>query len=188
MKISLEKIDKSEFNFKNYEKINVENFINFCSSASNEEWNKFTFRQESFDVHKKTKTIPLIFDKSFDYNIFFYENFEKLENELTEIENHIKKYIDKDFYMIRAILVNLPKGQVIEKHIDSGNALSSSKRFHIPITTNEHCIFYVGNDFINMKVGEVWEISNTNKEHWVENFGENDRIHLIVDFAKILNT
>jgi hypothetical protein len=51
--------------------------------------------------------------------------------------------------------------------------------------TNEKCIFEVDNEEINMKMGEIWEIDNFNKEHSVVNNGDMDRIHLIVDWEPI---
>ena len=37
-----------------------------------------------------------------------------------------------------------------------------------------------------MKEGEIWEINNNEKEHSVENNGNEDRIHLLIDFLPIL--
>jgi hypothetical protein len=33
-----------------------------------------------------------------------------------------------------------------------------------------------------MKEGEIWEINNDDKYHSVENRGETDRIHLLIDW------
>ena len=33
-------------------------------------------------------------------------------------------------------------------------------------------------------LGELWEINNDKKKHSVDNFGDNDRIHLIVDWVQ----
>jgi hypothetical protein len=42
----------------------------------------------------------------------------------------------------------------------------------------------VGEDKRNLKLGEIWEINNDKKEHSVDNLGETDRIHLIVDWVE----
>jgi hypothetical protein len=85
---------------------------------------------------------------------------------------------------MRALLVNLPSGKLIPFHIDSGFTLASCRRIHIPIQTNENCFFTVGNDKRNLKLGELWEINNDKIQHSVENLGETDRIHLIVDWVE----
>ena len=55
------------------------------------------------------------------------------------------------------------------------------KRCHLA-TTNEECFFTVGDDKRNLKLGEIWEINNDKKTHGVSNNGDEDRIHLIVDW------
>ena len=62
--------------------------------------------------------------------------------------------------------------------------LKKSKRIHIPIVTNPECIFTVGDNSINMKVGEIWEMNNDKMQHSVHNNGDEDRIHLIIDWVE----
>jgi hypothetical protein len=45
-------------------------------------------------------------------------------------------------------------------------------------------LFTVGNDRRNLKLGELWEINNDKQNHSVDNFGDEDRIHLIVDWIE----
>ena len=40
----------------------------------------------------------------------------------------------------------------------------------------------VGDEIIQMKQGEIWEIDNANKVHSVNNDGNTDRIHLLIDY------
>ena len=94
------------------------------------------------------------------------------------------KTIDEDGYIFRAILVLLPKGKSIPKHIDTGESLTIPRRIHIAVQTNPNCFFNVGDVTKNLKEGEIWEIDNSGQRHAVSNEGDTDRIHLIVDFLK----
>jgi hypothetical protein len=65
-----------------------------------------------------------------------------------------------------------------------GFSLVICRRIHIPIQTNEDCFFTVGDDKRNLRLGELWEINNDKQKHSVDNFGNTDRIHLIVDWIE----
>ena len=53
---------------------------------------------------------------------------------------------------------------------------------HIPIITNDKVVFAVGGQEKYMQVGELWEINNE-LVHTVANHGDEDRIHLIIDWV-----
>ncbi len=78
------------------------------------------------------------------------------------------------------MLVKLPAGKNIDKHFDGGSYLSVAKRHHIPIITNNKVWFTIDGEKKHLAEGEIWEIDNT-KEHEVQNLGDKDRVHLIVD-------
>lgn len=153
---------------------------------NNLSWDEFTTRQERTVVHTQTKTIPIIFDKTFNFNHLnkipteLYPLFEK---EIEKIERIINESVKESGLIIRAILVKLPSKKSIPTHIDYGLGLNIPKRIHIPIQTNEECFFTVGEETKNLKRGELWEINNDKKVHSVENNGDTDRIHLIVDWV-----
>ncbi len=154
---------------------------------NNLDWDEFTDRQEKFLVHSQTKTIPIIFDKNFNFDSFkihLTNLFPLFETEVLKIENFIRETINEEGKILRAILVNLPSGKSIPSHVDSGPSLVYCRRIHIPIQTNEKCFFTVGDDKKNLKLGEIWEINNDKKMHSVDNFGDDDRVHLIVDWVK----
>lgn len=148
---------------------------------NNLNWDEYTYRQDTHDVHKETKTIPIIFNENLlgeekrhhNYNIFY--------NEINKISLCLSKIKNKKIIVKRFILINLPAGKKINNHIDNGKAFESTDRIHIPIFTNKNCFFTVGSEKINMGVGEVWQINNSGKMHKVENNGIHDRIHLLVD-------
>jgi hypothetical protein len=107
------------------------------------------------------------------------------EDEILKIEEKIKSSTGENGKIMRALLVNLTAGKSIVPHVDTvGFTLVLCRRIHIPIQTNENCFFTVGGDKRNLKLGEIWEINNDKKEHSVDNLGETDRIHLIVDWVE----
>jgi hypothetical protein len=115
----------------------------------------------------------------------FTKNYTFFEEDLNNICEIIKKQTGGSGYLLRAILVKLYKKSIIPTHVDSANnTFKFSKRIHIPIITNEKCIFNVGEESINMKVGEIWEMNNDKLSHSVVNDGDEDRVHLIIDWCE----
>jgi Aspartyl/Asparaginyl beta-hydroxylase len=53
-------------------------------------------------------------------------------------------------------------------------------RLHIPVITNEFVEFYLADELVEMRTGELWYLDFYQK-HRVENNGDKDRIHLVID-------
>lgn len=53
-------------------------------------------------------------------------------------------------------------------------------RLHIPVITNKQVEFYIADERIEMREGELWYLDFSQK-HRVENNGAADRIHLVID-------
>lgn len=170
------------FNFKFIGKINISSIQKKVKKYSKEKWEEFNFRQKAFEVHKKTKTIPLIFDIDFRLsNPTYLEDSFSYKKEIIEIHKFLTKSYG-DGFIIRAILVNLPANTFIGEHVDKGESLDKCMRCHVPIITNKNVIFKIEEEVKNLKPGEVWEINNTKKLHSVQNAGTEDRVHLIIDW------
>jgi Aspartyl/Asparaginyl beta-hydroxylase len=77
--------------------------------------------------------------------------------------------------------LKLAAGSTIDEHrdYDLGYELAEV-RLHIPIVTNPDVIFYVDARRVEMKEGECWYL-DLGLPHWVENRGQSDRIHLVID-------
>jgi hypothetical protein len=182
-----ELIESENFNFKFISSINVENIKNKLASLTDDAWKEFTFRQETYDVHAKTLTIPLIFSKDFESeNVNYQKYFEYFGDDLLVLTKIFEEKLGFG-YITRAILVNLKANSIIPEHIDSGESLDACHRMHIPLVTNTKCDFRVGSEILNMKTGEIWEIDNTNKIHSVQNLSDEDRVHLIIDWITIID-
>lgn len=173
---------KEKFHF--HGNVNVDNLIK--SYKQNElDWDSFQFRQQSFLCFADTKTLPIIFDETFEFKEKkVSENFPIFESEILLIQEQIKSILNQDGEIASFMFVNLPTKKQIQPHVDWLPFASNFDRFHIPIITNDDCIFTVGDESKNLKVGELWEINNDKFIHSVYNGGETDRIHIIMDWKR----
>ena len=80
-----------------------------------------------------------------------------------------------------ARLLKLASGARIIEHRDYNLSLEDGKvRLHIAITTSPLVDFYLNGERIIMNPGECWYI-NANLPHKVDNLGNADRVHLVID-------
>jgi hypothetical protein len=89
----------------------------------------------------------------------------------------------RNHYLIRdytALASKLGPGSKVSPHTDLGEFLESIHRVHIPVVTNENSFYFVGDERVQMKVGEMYEIDNQ-RVHWVKNDGDTDRVHVIIN-------
>lgn len=170
--------------YGNYDVSNIKKII----TENNYDWSEFTARQKSCRDMINTRTIPIVFDSRIfttNFEPVYTENYPVFETELNNISKIIKKITNGEGYLLKALLVKLLKKTDIPTHIDWANdTLKHSRRIHIPIITNPDCIFIVGDDTLHMKEGEIWEMNNDKKRHSVHNNGDEDRVHLIIDWAE----
>lgn len=82
----------------------------------------------------------------------------------------------------RVVYYRLKAGTKIGEHRDLGENRSTAGlvRIHIPVVTNDKVIMYVGGQPYHFPVGTAWYFDATAR-HRVENNGNDDRIHLVVD-------
>lgn len=78
-------------------------------------------------------------------------------------------------------LLALHPDSEIKPHRDPGcNYKNGTFRIHIPILTNEHVQFIVGEESLVLLPGTCWYIDFTEK-HSIKNNGKTVRVHLIID-------
>jgi hypothetical protein len=151
------------------------------------DWDASTWRQERFQVHKFTQTLELVFDRDLPkdqptkHEKYFSLGCETLLAPL--IEQIAMRYSEPGF-LIRAVIVRLSSKGTINRHVDIGPMFTNAHRIHVPIETNDKALFMVGDETLIMKQGEMWEINNL-REHYVDNGGDEGRIHLIMDWAPL---
>jgi aspartyl/asparaginyl beta-hydroxylase (cupin superfamily) len=139
--------------------------------------------RKNFATHSKTKS-HLIYNFPLEWDGKSIINAEVSTNNLGMI-NAVEPLVrlleeQYDGKRGRVLLVNLPAGEKIPMHQDSGIYLQLVHRNHIPIITNDKVMFGVGNTLISMKENNVYEINN-HKTHYVNNDSDSDRYHLIID-------
>lgn len=139
-------------------------------------------RERLFDVHRDTQALLLVHFEDYQYKKPDYrELYFELQNELTPLVDYVSDYYQNNGFIVRLLLAKLVAGGKIPKHTDAGYSLLNCHRVHLPIITNDKVDFVVGGEKKNMQVGELWEINN-GSVHAVENRGNEDRIHLIIDW------
>ena len=80
----------------------------------------------------------------------------------------------------RSRLMRIAAGTELTPHVDLEYHWHTHVRIHIPIITNPDVVFYCGGETMHMKAGSCW-IFNTWLPHKVENNGNEDRTHLVID-------
>lgn len=158
-------------------------------SSKNLDWDSYAFRQIRYKDHSETKTIPLIWSEDFSSPQKWEPYYSIFQDDLNLIEEIIRFSLCKSGGFMSAILINLPAGKSIGRHIDAnplGDKFNRCHRIHIPISTNPDCFFEIGEEIKNMREGEIWEISNVKTRHSVQNKGVSDRIHLLIDWDPFL--
>ncbi len=78
-------------------------------------------------------------------------------------------------------LLKLAPHSKIKEHSDYNLSYEDGLfRIHVPILTNDRVYFYIQDKRVEMEVGSCW-YGNFNLPHKVENQGDTDRIHLVID-------
>ena len=174
------------FNFKFIGNCNVSKLVKNLNILTEKDWQEHQIRQNEYANHEYTNTLEILWDPySLDTNSVgaVHNNFFKLEieNFLKSIENCYSTLYG-DGHFVRALITRLKPNTIIGRHQDSGFGLENCKRTHIPLQTNPDVLFEVGDETLNLKKGEIWEINNSNKEHAVYNNSNEYRIHFILDY------
>ena len=140
-------------------------------------------RAERFDVHRRTASLPLVYDEVFRHaNGTRQPAYGRFEALLQPLLQRIAAAYPGDGEFVRAVFARLPAGERIDPHSDEHYSLLSCHRVHVPIVTNPGVRFFVGGEYRHLPAGEAWEINNA-KVHAVDNAGGDDRVHLILDWV-----
>jgi hypothetical protein len=160
---------------------------NKVESLDKEEWDKNTFRQESFPVHAQTKSIVLKF-QSMDgpaiKHVEVYDKWHEWSEVLGPIMDQAAEAITgrNDGVIIKAMLAMVPPGCSISPHKDVHWTFDRAHRIHLPIATSDEVDFTIDGQVYHLEESLVYEINNK-LEHSVKNGGGASRIHLIFDYV-----
>ncbi|MEO7365574.1 MAG: sulfotransferase, partial [Sphingomicrobium sp.] len=80
----------------------------------------------------------------------------------------------------RSRFMGLAPGREVPPHIDINYYWRTHLRIHIPVITNPGVLFTCGDETVHMAAGECW-VFDSFLRHDVQNKGEAQRIHLVLD-------
>ncbi|WGH76583.1 aspartyl/asparaginyl beta-hydroxylase domain-containing protein [Tenacibaculum tangerinum] len=133
------------------------------------------------------KAIPLYASNGDASNIFAFLNHNEaiLETPIMKNCSEFKKVINTiQCPILSARLLRLGVGAEIKPHRDYKLGYEDGNfRLHIPIITNNKVQFILNNEKLCMLSGECW-YTNVNYIHSVSNYGNEDRVHLVIDFER----
>jgi quercetin dioxygenase-like cupin family protein len=170
-------------------KIDPQPLVSEIESWREDAWVEFARRQETYEVHRRTQTIPLIFDEDMRHTgATQWPRWKQLEPvvepvlETIRAANRSASANGEDGYFIRIILTRLSPHGWIPRHRDHGESLICSHRNHVPLVTQQGVEFEVAEEVRHLPAGEIWEINNR-QLHAVRNVSDSARIHLIADYV-----
>lgn len=182
-------------NFRKVGHHDIGDIADYIASIPEERWAADASRQQRFVAHKHTQTIKLIMDEDFRHtNPTAHADYAEFRSVLDPCLARIRRFYDGSVsgqrlrrkhgpgYFIRIIAVRLLPAGDIPAHQDTGMSLTRSHRVHIPVTTNDRVLFRVGDETVNLRPGDLWEINNR-RLHTVKNAGDTIRVHLIADYV-----
>ncbi len=149
-------------------------------------WREELHRQKSYDVHRQTESIVMVFTDLNDWPDITIKK-EPGWDRLVDVAMPLMHDIIGQFYpvggtIIRAMAAKLPAGGKITSHRDSHPSFHFGHRIHVPITTNPRVRFMIDGRPYRFRVGQAYEINNQ-KTHGVMNKGTEDRITFIFDYV-----
>lgn len=175
--------------FRHIGTIDPEPLVQAIQSLGEPAWHEFVVRQELFEPHRHTHTIPLLFDLDGRHNnATAWPRYQQLKPVLEPALELIREKsisnggLRKGGYFVRIILTRLKPGSNISPHRDGGHSLLRSHRYHLALTTNDLVEFEIAGEVQHFAAGEIWEINNR-EEHAVRNLSDASRVHVILDYV-----
>ena len=149
-------------------------------------WREELHRQESYDVHRQTESIVMVFTELDDWpNITIKKEpgWDRLADAAVPVMHGIiGQCYPTGGTIVRAMAAKLLAGGKITSHRDAHPSFHMGHRIHVPITTNSRVRFMIDGRPYRFQVGQAYEINNQ-KNHGVMNKGTEDRITFIFDYV-----
>jgi hypothetical protein len=147
-------------------------------------WNENTLRtQHPGTAHAEVSDIWLMFNELSDSVVddrfvVPYRGWDVLKP-LRSLILDLMRRVD-GVHLGRCIVTKLPSGKEILPHVDGGAPATYYTRYQIALQSLPGAQFYIEDEVVNFRSGEIWLINN-NAEHGVINNSDDDRIVCIVD-------
>lgn len=153
------------------------------TAATAEAWLEDDVRQKSFEQHKQTQSIVMLFSSTWPDPVIERRKGWSL---LAEPATAVMDQIIRDHYppggrVIRAMAAKLMAGGRIALHRDRHPSFTASHRIHVPLVTHSEVDFVIRGVSNYLEEGVAYEVSNLDY-HAVTNRGP-DRIHFIFDYT-----
>jgi hypothetical protein len=165
-------------------KVECQALIDRVSELDPAVWDICDLRQKSYDVHRHTKSIVMIFSEGWpDIRLAKYPGWDVLAHlAMPIIEKIVRENYPTGGAIIRAMVANLVKGGLIDVHYDAAPSFAVGHRIHVPLQTNDGVVFTIDGNPYKLGVGQAYELNNL-LYHSVVNEGDADRYHLIFDYV-----
>ncbi len=164
--------------------IDIDDLRTAILAEAQEAWFSNTERQNSYEVHRQTRSMVLVFcdGPMHDLEVSKETAWDRLASSAVPVMHElIARCYPPGGTIIRAMAANLPPKGRIKTHYDAHASFRYSHRIHVPITTNPRVRFMIDGRPHQLSVGEAYEINNQ-KMHSVMNTGQEDRITFIFDY------
>ena len=141
---------------------------------SPEAWLEDLDRQQTYEVHRDTESIVMLFcDECWpDGEIYREAGWDRLSDvAMPVIDELIEAHYAPGGTLLRAMAAKLKAGGRIRPHRDSLESFHMGHRIHIPIKTNNRVRFMIDGRPYRFNIGEAYEINNQ-KMHSVMNKGK----------------
>jgi len=154
-------------------------------SQNDAAWHEQEHRQQSYEVHRQTESIVLVFTDGSGWpslEVSKQPGWDRLADAAVPVMHDIiARCYTPGGTIIRAMAAKLRAGGKIKPHRDSHPSFHHSHRIHVPITTNRRVRFMIEGRPYRLEVGQAYELNNQ-KMHSVMNKGQEDRITFIFDY------
>lgn len=168
-------------------KIDVSNLRDRILSQEEAAWREQAMRQQSYEVHRDTESIVMLFcDEEWPEGEIYREaGWDRLADVANPvIESIVETYYAPGGKVLRAMAAKLKAQGRIRPHRDTLKSFGMGHRIHIPITSSEFVRFTIGGKPFAFKPGNVYELNNQ-LTHSVVNLGDEDRITFIFDYVPV---
>lgn len=165
--------------------IDVQDLAQRIMAQEQDAWNEQAIRQQTYEVHKDTESIVMLFcDESWPNGEIYREaGWERLADVAMPIIDHIiDTYYEPGGILLRAMAAKLKVQGRIPPHRDKLSSFHIGHRIHVPITASSAVRYTISGKPYQFEVGNAYEINNQ-KLHSVMNLGSEDRISFIFDYV-----
>lgn len=171
--------------FKLIKRFDVNPILNHLPPIDDPIWYLNTKRQTNYKVHRKTLNIMFKWTPNSSKESQLQGGYQDdnmfnspLGQEVSKILNELYQFYPNTG-LSKLMITALPPGYEVDPHNDEW-VLAKMHRIHIPLVTNDECVYGIDGIKYVFPPGFCFEFDNT-RSHFVKNKGQQERIHIILD-------